>query len=177
MRTHFFVIILLFVGIYATESFLEFNMQELPNSNPTDVELFMEQIAKIESGGNHKVVNQYGMMGRYQFSPTTVRGLGFRVTQQEFLQNKELQDTVMVTYMRTNYKELAPLINRYEGKVIDGVKINRATVLAGAHFAGSGGMRSYLVSNGQRVVVDGNGTSLKVYMQKFTDINLPSFHL
>lgn len=177
MLKHLGVMLMLLTSIYMTESLIKFNVEKLPNSQPTDVELFMDQIAHIESGGNHKVVNQYGMMGKYQFSPSTVRGLGFRVSKQEFLQNKELQDTVMVRYMQLNYKELERLIERYDGKVIGGVKITRATVLAGAHFAGSGGMRSYLVSNGHNMVVDGNGTSLKVYMRQFSNINLPPMSL
>lgn len=173
MRKYFTVIVTLLVFIYLTESLIVFNINNLPNSKPTDVELFMDEIAEIESGGNHKVVNQYGMMGMYQFSPSTVRGLGFKVTKQEFLKNRHLQDTVMLAYMKTNYRELSSLIEKYNGRTIGGVRINRAAIIAGAHFAGSNGVKSYLISNGQNVVIDGNGTSIKKYMAKFKDFQLP----
>jgi hypothetical protein len=147
--------------------------EELPMSEPTPIEIFMRKISDIESGGKHRVVNQYGMMGKYQFSPSTVRVLGFRVTQQEFLNNPELQDTVMVTYMRENQRYLQSLITRYDGRVVNGVKITRATVLAGAHFAGPNTVRLFLTSRDVDNFSDGNGTKLTWYMKKFEDTPLP----
>jgi hypothetical protein len=149
------------------------DQQELPQSEPTAIEQFMQKIAAIESGGNHRVVNQYGMMGKYQFSPTTVRMLGFRHSKHEFLQNPHLQDTVMLQYMRVNEQELEALIARYEGQTIKGVKITRASILAGAHFAGSGGVRRFLTNAGDEGTIDGNGMRLPVYMNKFKNFHLP----
>lgn len=149
------------------------NYEELPMSEPTPIEMFMQKISDIESGGKYRIVNQYGMMGKYQFSPSTVRVLGFRVTQQEFLSNPELQDTVMVTYMRENERYLRSLITRYDGRVVNGVKITRSTILAGAHFAGPNAIRKFLTSQAVTNFSDGNGTKLTWYMKKFEDILLP----
>lgn len=152
------------------------NVDEVPHSEPTAVEKFMKRIADIESGGNHRVVNRYGMMGKYQFSPSTVRMLGFRLSKQEFLNNPHVQDTVMLTYMKVNQDELVHLIERYEGKTIKGVKITRASILAGAHFAGSHGVRAFLTNNNETGTIDGNGMTLRTYMSKFRDVALPEIN-
>jgi hypothetical protein len=152
-------------------------LDELPRSEPTPVELFMKRISDIESGGNHKVVNQYGMMGKYQFGMSAIRAVGLRVSREEFLRNPELQDTAMVRLMKLHDEELKHLIARYEGKTIKGVKITRATVLAGAHFAGAGGVRAFLTNGDHYGTIDGNGTSLRYYMSKFKDFHLPIISL
>lgn len=147
-------------------------LKKIPLSKPTPVEMFMKKIAAIESGGKHTAVNEFGMMGKYQFSPHTVRVLGFKVSQQQFLQNPRLQDSVMLSYMKANHRELEPLIRRYDGKVVNGVKITRAGILAGAHFAGSYGVKSFLINGGNNVT-DARGTTLTKYMKFFSTFQLP----
>jgi hypothetical protein len=143
-------------------------------SEPTPVEQFMDKIAAIETpGGGYQTVNKYGMMGRYQFSPSTVKVLGYNVSKSEFLRNSELQDSVMVAYMHANERTLEHLIHRYEGKTVKGVRITRASILAGAHFAGSNGVVKFLTNNSHTGTVDGFGTSLKTYMSRFSDFHLP----
>lgn len=144
-------------------------------SEPTPVEQFMDKIAEIETpGGGYQTVNRFGMMGRYQFSPSTVRVLGYKISKTQFLRNPEIQDSVMVTYMRENEKLLQKLIHRYDGRVVKGVRITRASILAGAHFAGPNGVKSFLVNDSRTGTVDANGTSLKKYMSRFSDFHLPS---
>lgn len=143
-------------------------------SKPTPVEQFMEKIAQIETpDGGYQTVNKFGMMGRYQFSYTTMRAVGINVSRQEFLENKELQDTAMVRLMMRNEKELYDMIRRFEGRTIKGVKITRASIIAGAHFAGPNGVRRYLTNDDELGTIDGLGTSLKQYMRYFADFHLP----
>lgn len=148
---------------------------KIPLSEPAPIEKFMDRIAAIETPGlPHTVVNKFGMMGRYQFSPSTVRVLGFKISKKEFLRNRYLQDTVMLHYIVANQRELEPLIKKYDGKIVNGIKITRAGILAGAHFAGSGTVKyffnSRLSGNG---LVDANGTTLRFYMSKFSNFHLP----
>ena len=117
------------------------------------------------------------MMGKYQFSPSTVRALGFRMTPRQFLQNEDIQDTVMLAYMKANYRELKHLIDRYDGKTKHGIKITRAGILAGAHFADSGGAHTYLTSDDKHGIIDGNGTSIRKYMSSFSNFKLPPLSL
>lgn len=155
-----------------------FNEIYLPSgiilSESTPVEKFMEKIAEIETpGGGYHTVNRFGMMGRYQFSPETIKAVGLQVSREQFLENRELQDTAMVRLMVLNEQSLQSFIQRYNGKIVKGVHINRATILAGAHFAGINGVKEFLTNNSQTGTVDGFGTSLKTYMTYFSDFHLP----
>jgi hypothetical protein len=164
------VVVILLVG-NRSETYIPKN---IILSEPTPVEQFMNKIAAIETpSGGYQTVNKYGMMGRYQFSPSTVKGLGYNVSKSEFLQNKEIQDSVMVAYMHANERTLEHLIHRYEGKIVKGVRITRASILAGAHFAGSNGVIAFLKNDSHSGTVDGFGTSLKKYMSYFSDFHLP----
>jgi hypothetical protein len=72
--------------IQAVNGTVNDQMEPLPTSIPTPVELFMERIAKIETPGsdNYTAVNQYGMLGKYQFSPNTISYLGYDVSDEDF---------------------------------------------------------------------------------------------
>jgi hypothetical protein len=143
-------------------------------SEPTPIEQFMNRIADIETpGGGYHTVNKYGMLGRYQFSSQTIHAVGLRVTRQQFLRNRVLQDTAMVRLMEYNEQQLLSYIERYTGRTIKGVRINRASILAGAHFAGANGVKAFLTNDSQTGTVDGFGTSLKKYMSYFSDFHLP----
>lgn len=147
----------------------------LPMSEPTPVEQFIDRISQMESGGNHRIVNRFGMMGKYQFSMPAVRAtLGSRVSREQFLRNPELQDTAMVRLLKIHERTLEPIIAKYDGKVFKGIKINRASILAGAHFAGAGGVINFFKTNSRSGTVDANGTSLRYYMSKFSNFHLPS---
>jgi hypothetical protein len=135
---------------------------------------FMDVIARIESGGRYEVTNRFGYMGRYQFSPRTVKYLGYDISRDEFLSDYALQDSIMYHYMYVNNKSLRSLIYEYDGVVIDGIRINRATILAGAHFAGASGMKRFLKSSGRTTTTDANGTTIKKYISNFSDMELPS---
>jgi hypothetical protein len=99
------------------------------------------------------------------------------MTPRQFLQNEDIQDTVMLAYMKANYRELKHLIDRYDGKTKHGIKITRAGILAGAHFAGSGGVYTYLTSDDKHGIIDGNGTSIRKYMSSFSNFKLPPLSL
>jgi hypothetical protein len=171
MKKFIILFILLVVATKTTERLPDIKLTPIPMSEPTQVEKFMKRIAIIESDNNHRVVNEFGMMGKYQFSPSTVRVLGFKISKKEFLDNPHLQDTVMLAYMKANQQDLRPLIKKYNGKVINGVKITRAGILAGAHFAGSGNVVAFFNSSGEGIS-DARGTTVKKYMSYFSNFNL-----
>jgi hypothetical protein len=132
--------------------------------------VFIEDIADFESDGQHTVVNKFGMMGKYQFSPTTVLYLGYDVTEDEFLSNPELQDEVMIAYLKKNYKSLKPYIERFVNTEVKGVMITESAILAGAHFAGARGMIRFLTTDS--TTTDSNGTELSEYMNLFADYEI-----
>lgn len=151
--------------------------KQIPNrivrSEPTELEKFLHHIAWRESDNTLNIINPFGMLGKYQFHPSTIKTLGFHVTNKQFLNNSELQDSVMVAYMRSNDKDLNPLITKYENKVVKGIKITRSGVLAAAHLAGSENVKLFFQNasdmNGR---TDANGTSIREYMKTFSIYNL-----
>jgi hypothetical protein len=59
-------------------------------------------------------------------------------------------------------------IKRFEGKIIDGVKVTESGILAAAHLAGPGSVKKFLRSFGVSNFSDAYGTSVKYYMKKFS---------
>ena len=155
---------------------LKINETYIPNrivrSEPTELEKFLDHMAERESDNTPHVVNRFGMMGKYQFAPSTVKILGFNVTRNQFLTNPELQDSVMVAYLRSNNKELNSLITKYENKVVKGVRVTRSGVLAAAHLAGSANVKLFFQNADWNGRTDANGTSIREYMQTFSIYNL-----
>ena len=168
-----FLVIVTNIWFYTKEIELYTEWQQI-FSQPTPMELFMELVGEIESNNDYNVVNSYGMLGKYQFSPTTIRHLGFDVSREEFLNTPSLQDSVMVTYIRYNHHHLNELIERYEGTERNGVVLTRAAILAGAHFAGTTGMRMFLAQNQLEGRRDGYGMTVRRYISHFQEFNLPS---
>ena len=78
-----------------------------------------------------------------------------------------LQEKAFVALLSKNKYELKDYINYYEGKVVDGVKITESGILAAAHLGGSGSVKRFLNSNGEKKCKDDYGTSVKTYMKDF----------
>lgn len=127
---------------------------------------FKQAVAIKESQGLYKLVNPYGYMGKYQFGKITLRAVGITDTK-EFLNNPMLQERAFKALLSKNKWELRKEIERYEGKTIKGIKITESGLLAAAHLAGAGSVKSFLRSNGNKGFRDGFGTSLKSYIKKF----------
>lgn len=127
---------------------------------------FKQAVAIKESQGHYKLVNRFGYMGKYQFGKSALRTLGITNTQ-TFLNSPTLQERAFKALLAKNKWELRKEIARYDGKVIRGIKITESGLLAAAHLAGAGSVKSFLRSNGQKGFRDGFGTSLKSYIKKF----------
>lgn len=164
------------VGAFVTLVLLKVNEVQVPNrivrSQPTELEKFLSHMAERESDNTLHVVNRFGMMGKYQFDPSTVKMLGFKVTKKEFLSNAELQDSVMVANMRLNNQELNSIIKRYDGKVVKGIKITRSGILAAAHLAGPQNVMNFFQNTDWKGRTDANGTSIREYMKTFAGYKL-----
>lgn len=127
---------------------------------------FKQAVAIKESQGLYKLVNRYGYMGKYQFGKSALRGLGIKDTQ-GFLNNPALQERAFKALLSKNKWELRDEIEKFEGKIVNGITITESGLLAAAHLAGANSVKSFLNSNGKRGFHDGFGTSLKSYIRKF----------
>jgi hypothetical protein len=148
-------------------------VEEDESDSRKDILRFLEAIALFESNNRYDVVNSYGFLGRYQFSPRTIKHLGYDVLNEDFLRNKRLQDEIMLAYMRENYISLRPYIDEYNNTNYKGMYITTSSILAGAHFAGAMGMKRFLLNKLDSIgTVDANGMTLRKYMTKFSDYNV-----
>ncbi len=150
-----------------------------PPDDRGDLYVFMGAMAERESLNTPTVVNRYGYLGKYQFSPKTLWALGrrFRVTEQQFLGTEALQDSAMVQYLLDNRTIIQDLIVRFDGRWYRGLYITESGLLAGAHLVGPHGLRAFLdptyamVRNGTRYrprIIDGNGVHVGVYIEQFS---------
>ena len=148
-------------------------VEEDESDSRKDILRFLEAIALFESNNRYDVVNPYGFLGRYQFSPTTIRHLGYDILNEDFLRNARLQDEIMLAYMRENYVSLRPYIEEYNNTNYKGMYITTSSILAGAHFAGATGMKRFLLNKLDSIgTTDANGMTLRKYMTKFSDYNV-----
>ena len=143
-------------------------IKELPKAK--DHYAFLNDLGFKESGNKYTIVNSYGYMGRYQLGMATLKGLGFKVTKEEFLNNPKIQEQAMDALLRHNKKKLKRYIRKYEGQVIHGVLITESGILAAAHLGGQGNVRKFFKSGFE--FQDGFGTSITLYMEKFSGYKL-----
>ncbi|MFD2519155.1 peptidoglycan-binding protein LysM [Salinimicrobium flavum] len=127
---------------------------------------FKEALGFKESGGDYKIINEFGYMGKYQFGRGTLKMIGIRDANL-FLNNPDLQEAAFYANASRNKWILKRDIERFKDKEINGIKITESGILAAAHLAGAGNVKKYLRSGGANSFSDGFGTSIKHYFKKF----------
>ena len=127
---------------------------------------FKEALGFKESGGDYKVINDFGYMGKYQFGKGTLKMIGIKDVNL-FLDSPHLQEAAFYANTARNKWILRRDIVRFQNKVVNGVKITESGILAAAHLAGAGNVKKYLRSGGAYSFNDGFGTSIKHYFRKF----------
>ena len=106
----------------------QYHQEELQN--------FLNAIGHRESTNRYDVVNRWGYMGKYQFGRSTLKGLGFKVTKQEFLNNPQLQEEAMMALLLHNKEKLQKYIDVFDGQTVNGMLITESGILAAAHLGG-----------------------------------------
>jgi hypothetical protein len=132
---------------------------------------FKEAVAFKESQGKYRKVNSIGYMGKYQFGSKTLRSVGVN-NQKAFLKNPALQEKAFIALLSKNKWILRNEIEKYEGKVINGIEITESGILAAAHLGGAGSVKNFFKNKGNRHFRDAYGTSLRSYMKAFGGYDL-----
>ncbi|MCX6171218.1 MAG: peptidoglycan-binding protein LysM [Flavobacterium sp.] len=127
---------------------------------------YKEAIAHKESQSNYRKINSLGYLGKYQFGIQTLKTIGIKDSM-AFLNNPTLQEKAFITLLSKNKYELKAYINYFEGKLVDGVKITESGILAAAHLGGTGSVKRFLNSNGEKKCKDDYGTSVRTYLRDF----------
>ena len=131
---------------------------------------FLDAIGFRESGNRYDIVNRYGYMGKYQFGKRTLKGLGIKVTQDEFLNSPYIQEKAMYALLRQNKRSLRKYIEKYNGKYVHGVLVTESGLLAAAHLGGAGSVKKWFRTG--KVRKDGNGVKITSYMKQFGGYDL-----
>ncbi len=131
---------------------------------------FKEALAFKESQGNYFTVNTFGYMGKYQFGKETLKMIGIYNTE-HFLNTPALQEKAFIANTKRNKWILRKDIKRFVGKTISGVEVTESGILAAAHLAGPGSVKTFLRSNGSNNFADGFGSTVKYYMKRFAGYN------
>ena len=131
---------------------------------------FLDAIGFRESGNRYGIVNRYGYMGKYQFGKRTLKGLGIKVTQDEFLNSPYIQEKAMYALLSQNKRSLRKYIEKYNGKYVHGVLVTESGLLAAAHLGGAGSVKKWFRTG--KVRKDGNGVKITSYMKQFGGYDL-----
>jgi hypothetical protein len=166
----FFTILIFISTNKLGESHIDMFIDEMYADFVDDTDVYLERIGHRESNGVYTVVNDYGYMGKYQFSPNTLRGLDIRVSKTHFLNNPQLQDSAMVALLIHNRKLLRNYIDKYDGIELNGNLITESGILAAAHLVGP--HRTKLLLREGIDTHDGLGTAASEYLTKFSGYTL-----
>jgi len=154
------------ITIIETEPLVVPHIESKTNSHSE----FLKAIGFKESGNRYDIVNRFGYMGKYQFGKRTLRGLGFKMSQEEFLNSPKIQEEAMYKLLQTNKKYLQKYINKYEGQIVHGVLVTESGLLAAAHLGGAGSVKKWFRTG--KVRKDGNGVKITTYMERFSGYEL-----
>ena len=127
---------------------------------------FKQAIGFRESENKYKTVNSLGYLGKYQFGIETLKSVGIH-NSSAFLNSPELQEKAFIALLAKNKWELKKEIEKYEGTIMNGIRITESGILAAAHLGGAGTVKKYFKNKGKRNFRDAYGSSIKSYMKMF----------
>lgn len=143
------------------------------NSKPItdDMKNYLIVMAKRESYLNPNAENQYGYYGLYQFGKGALKDTGY--TKNDF-RLSDNQHNAMIKFTNLNEKRLGTLINTFNGKTKNGIKITKNGILAAAHLLGPSTVKDWFLGTKNTDIakngfVDGNGTKIEEYLQLFNE--------
>jgi hypothetical protein len=127
---------------------------------------YKEAIAFKESQGKYKKINSLGYMGKYQFGKETLKAIGIHDSS-AFLNSPRLQEKAFIALLAKNKFILQDIIDKYDGTVVNGIKITESGILAAAHLGGAGSVIKFFRNNGENYYRDSYGTSIRSYLKAF----------
>ncbi|MBQ0907841.1 peptidoglycan-binding protein LysM [Flavobacterium sp. F-328] len=152
--------------LFPSEQASEYNNSSIPYTGNFFVG-FKEAIGKRESESKYKKINSLGYLGKYQFGTETLKSVGVK-SSSHFLNSPELQEKAFLALLAKNKWELKKEIEKYEGTVLNGVRITESGILAAAHLGGAGSVKKYFRYKGRRNFSDAYGSSIRSYMKMFS---------
>jgi hypothetical protein len=127
---------------------------------------FKQALGFKESKNKYKKINSLGYLGKYQFGTETLKAVGIH-NPKLFLQSPRMQEKAFVALLSKNKAILEDVIERYDGKVVNGILVTESGILAAAHLGGAGSVKRYFRHNGKKSIKDAYGTSIRSYLKAF----------
>ncbi|MFT5251231.1 MAG: hypothetical protein ACI87N_000205 [Flavobacteriales bacterium] len=127
---------------------------------------FKQALGFKESKNKYKKINSLGYLGKYQFGTETLKAVGIH-NPKLFLQSPRMQEKAFVALLSKNKAILEDVIERYDGKVVNGILVTESGILAAAHLGGAGSVKRYFRHNGKKSIKDAYGTSIRSYLKVF----------
>ena len=143
-----------------------------------NLKTFDELVKKIsfrESSETYDIVSKHGMLGAFQFDPSTLKAIGINISKEEFLSNKELQVGALKLLFSKNRKAFQSYINRWNFRSIKGVNgtVTESGILMAFHLKPQEA-KAFFDSEGKDVGKgDANGTKVSEYIEIFSGYEVP----
>jgi hypothetical protein len=169
------VVLFLFMGISFFNYSSHTRVDEIDLENcicSFSLNAFLTELGHKESTNDYTKVNKWGYVGKYQFSPKTLKALGYEITSQQFLADSSLQEEAVRKLLIANKRVMKETINKFNGKKINGILITESGILAATHLVGPKAVKQYLNSNGKDIKKDALGTSIEDYLEMFKNYTL-----
>ena len=165
---------------------------------------FYDELKKRESGGEddpQRAENSLHYIGFYQMGEGALIDAGYYKadgtqkndwkgqwtgknginSKEDFLNNAAVQEIAvreyhekLWSYVQSKLKKDQVDINSYIGQTMNGDKITKESIIAGAHLVGAGGVALYLKTWGKTNPVDGNNVPVSKYIREFKDTTMPT---
>jgi hypothetical protein len=118
------------------------SQEKIDFSNIRSFDVYKDLIGKQESGNDYAITNRTsGALGKYQFMPTTLRSLGYNVSNEDFLNNPDLQEEAMNKLLSSNIDTLANYGYKIDPNNLTPEGIALLTV---AHYGGFGAAKALI---------------------------------
>lgn len=147
-------------------------VEEIYVSNLKPYNKFLYEVGKAESGNIWNIHSEgSSMLGRFQFSPSTLKLIGIDVEANYFLNDSNLQLAAFKRLMHINKKYFEKYISKWNGKVLPQDKryvITESGILMAFHLKPSGAVRYFDSGCIDDSDTDGNGTPVSAYVKKFS---------
>lgn len=132
---------------------------------------YLIKLAKRESSYQPLAQNSGGYFGLYQFGNSALKAVG--MSKDDLKNSLSNQHKAALTLANQNEKILKDIIQKYNGKYKDGVKLTRNGILAMAHLLGAGSVQDYFNNTktttfSRNGFVDGNKTHILEYAKLFS---------
>lgn len=151
-----------------------FEQERIQQERQQKFDEFLNHLGYKESRNNWKIYNRYGYIGEFQFGRAALKATGYgHVTFTDFKKDPSVfppedQRKAVRKLIDLNMRHIGNLLDRYEGKTINGIPVTKAGLIAATHLGGAKSVQIYFNSAGKINRADAFGTSIESYLQEFS---------